>query len=67
MADYRKDFKKVWTFDLASLLPFSSVRSMPPRISFCLISGMLTQFAAATAANGTYLCKCNKIESLVRI
>lgn len=41
------------TFDLVNLLPFSSLMSIPLVISFCRIRGMLTQFAAATAANGT--------------
>ena len=46
---------KFLTFDFVSLVPLSSDTSIPPSISFCLINGMLTQFAAATAANGTYL------------
>lgn len=43
------------SLDFVSLFPFSSLTSTPLAISFCLIRGMLTQLAAATAANGTYL------------
>lgn len=43
------------TLDVPTFFPFSSNKSTPFEISFCLIKGILTQFAAATAANGTYL------------
>lgn len=53
--------------DSVTLLPFSSVTAMPFINSPCLINGMLTQLAAATAANGTYLCekKINEIRQKV--
>jgi len=41
------------TLDCVNLLSFSSYTSMPYSNSFWRISGMFTQFAAATAANGT--------------
>lgn len=44
--------------------PFSSWTLTPSINSFCRINGMLTQLAAATAANGTYLCsKMNRIKN----
>lgn len=51
----------LYTLDFVSLFPFSSETSIPSIISTCLINGMLAQLAAATAANGTYLCK-NDVE-----
>lgn len=44
------------TLELQSSLPSLSDTGMPCINSFCLIKGILMQFAAATAANGTYLC-----------
>lgn len=42
-------------FDSPILFPSSSVTGIPLNNSVCRIRGMFTQFAAATAANGTNL------------
>jgi hypothetical protein len=48
---------EVLTLDSPIIFPFGSETSIPFSNSFCRMSGILTQFAAATAAKGTYLCR----------
>lgn len=43
------------TLDCPMIFPFSSEQSIPFKSSFWRIIGIFTQFAAATAAKGTYL------------
>lgn len=47
------------TFEHPTLFLSASKTSTPFNNSVCRINGMFTQFAAATAANGTYLYNYN--------